>query len=259
VALEPDNWRHRIRLSYASWGEERLREARRTLALLPGFPLAHWLAASVHVARQALSEAERELTTGIAAQTHQSAGAARFTGIALHWLRGLIRYVGGDEAGALEDFERELSSETSGHLYGRECCANTWYAIGAVRLRRGERAEARQAFQEALTRLSVHPMALAGLAVLGAGDGSRGEHASIASSRNHALRSVEATIARAAVTIYVAGDSALPNSVDAVDHVLIAAPAGDAGWLIPVEPLLRVHQYADAWAPVLARLRTRAA
>ena len=54
VALESDNWRHRLRLSYASWGEERLREARRTLALLPGFPLAHWLAASVHVARQTL-------------------------------------------------------------------------------------------------------------------------------------------------------------------------------------------------------------
>jgi tetratricopeptide (TPR) repeat protein len=259
VALEPDNWRHRIRLSYASWGEERLREARRTLALLPEFPLAHWLAASVHVARQAVSEAERELTAGIAAQTHESGGVSRFSGIALHWLRGLTRYAGGDESGALEDFERELSYETSGHLYARECCANTWYAIGAVRLRRGERAEARQAFQEALNRLSVHPMALAGLAVLGDGDGSRGEHAPIASSRNHAQRSVEATIARAVVTIYVAGDAALPNSVDAVDHALIAAPAGDAGWLIPVEPLLGVHQCTDAWAPVLARLRTRAA
>ena len=258
VALEPDNWRHRIRLSYASWGEERLREARRTLALLPEFPLAHWLAASVLIARQAVSEAERELTAGIAAQAHQSGGVARFSGIALHWLRGLIRYAGGDEAGALEDFDRELSYETSGHLYARECCANTWYAIGAVRLRRGERAEARQAFEQALTRLSIHPMALAGLAVLGAGDGS-GEHASIASSRNHAQRTVEAIIARAAVTIYVAGDSALSNSVDAVDHVLAGSPAGDAGWLIPVEPLLGVHQSPDAWAPVLARLRTRAA
>jgi DNA-binding winged helix-turn-helix (wHTH) protein len=61
VTLEPDNWRHHFRLGYASWGEERLREARRTLVLLPGFPLAHWLAATVHVARNALEEAEREL------------------------------------------------------------------------------------------------------------------------------------------------------------------------------------------------------
>jgi DNA-binding winged helix-turn-helix (wHTH) protein len=259
VALEGDNWRHRIRLSYSSWGEERLREARRTLALLPGFPLAHWLAATVHVARQAFIEAERELTIGIAGQAHEAGAAARFTGIALHWLRGLIRLANGDDDGALEDFERELSHETSGHLYARECCANTWYAIGALRLRRGERTEARDAFQETLDRLPVHPMALAGLAVLGAGDGTRGKHASIASSRNHAQASVEATMARAAVTIFVAGPATLSNSVQAVEHALVAAPGGNAGWLIPIEPLLGVHLHADAWAPVLARLRTRAA
>ena len=51
VTLEADNWRHHLRLAYVSWGEERLREARRTLALLPGFPLAHWL--SRHRARRA--------------------------------------------------------------------------------------------------------------------------------------------------------------------------------------------------------------
>ena len=66
VTLEPDNWRHHFRLSFVSWGEERLRAAHRTLALLPDFPLAHWLAATVHVARQVLSEAERELTAGLA-------------------------------------------------------------------------------------------------------------------------------------------------------------------------------------------------
>ena len=64
VSLEPDNWRHHLRLAAVSWGEARLRAARRTLALLPGCPLAHWLAATVHVARQALDEAERELGEG---------------------------------------------------------------------------------------------------------------------------------------------------------------------------------------------------
>jgi DNA-binding winged helix-turn-helix (wHTH) protein/Tfp pilus assembly protein PilF len=259
VALESDNWRHRLRLSYASWGEERLREARRTLALLPGSPLAHWLAASVHVARQAPGEADRELTAGINTQSSESGGAARFSGIALHWLHGLIRLAEGDEAGALESFERELSHENSGHLYARECCANTWYAIGATRLRRGQAAEARRAFQQTLDRLPVHPMALAGLAVLGAGDGTRGNHATIASSRNSSQPSIEATIARAAATVLVAGDAALPASVQAVDQALAAAPSGNAGWLIPIEPLLAVHLHPDAWAPVLARLRTRAA
>ena len=226
---------------------------------LPGFPLAHWLAASVHVARQAPGEAERELTAGIGAQSSEPGGATRFSGIALHWLRGLIRLADGDEAGALDDFERELSHESSGHLYARECCANTWYAIGAMRLRRGQQAEARNAFQQAVDRLPIHPMALAGLAVLGAGDGTHGDHASMASSRNHAQASIDATVARAAATILVAGDAALPASVQAVDQALAAAPAGNAGWLIPIEPLLGVHLHPDAWAPVLARLRTRAA
>jgi hypothetical protein len=43
-----------------------------------------------------------------------------------------------------------------------------------------------------------------------------------------------------------------------VEEALIAAPA-DAGWLIPIEPLLGASRNPDAWAPVLARLRTRAA
>jgi DNA-binding winged helix-turn-helix (wHTH) protein len=259
VALEGDNWRHRLRLSYASWGEERLREARRTLALLPGFPLAHWLAATVHVARQALGEAERELSAGIAAQGARAGLTTRFTGIALHWLRGLIRWAGGDASGALEDFEYELSQETSGHLYARECCANTWYAIGAVRLHRGLRAEARTAFEQTLARLPVHPMALAGLAVLGAGTGPDRDRASIATARSHAQSSIEAILARAAVTICVGGEVALSDNVHAVDEALLAAPAGNAGWLIPIEPLLGVHRQPDAWAPVLARLRARAA
>ncbi len=81
----------------------------------------------------------------------------------------------------------------------------------------------------------------------------------MASSRNHAQASIDATVARAAATILVAGDAALPACVQAVDQALAAAPAGNAGWLIPIEPLLGVHLHPDAWAPVLARLRTRAA
>src|SRR4029453_15838537 len=68
VSLEPDNWRHHFRLALVSWGEERLRAAHRTLALLPDFPLARWLAATVHVARQVLPEAQRELEAGLSSQ-----------------------------------------------------------------------------------------------------------------------------------------------------------------------------------------------
>src|SRR5262245_683695 len=204
VALEGDNWRHRIRLSYASWGEERLREAQRTLALLPDFPLAHWLAASVHVARQALGEAERELSAGINAQRAETGGATRFTGIALHWLRGLIRLAEGDESGALEDFDRELSGEGSGHLYARECCANTWYAIGAVRLRRGQMPEARAAFRQTLDRLPVHPMARAGLAVVESGGASTAQQLPYRTAAG-SPPSIEAALALAAATVRIAG------------------------------------------------------
>jgi hypothetical protein len=44
-----------------------------------------------------------------------------------------------------------------------------------------------------------------------------------------------------------------------VNEALTRAPAGSAGWLLPVEPLLNVSAAPDVWAPALARLRTRAA
>jgi len=52
VNLDPLDWRHALRLSYVSWGEARLRAARRVLTLCPGLALAHWLMATVFIARQ---------------------------------------------------------------------------------------------------------------------------------------------------------------------------------------------------------------
>ena len=150
-----------------SWGEERLGAARRTLALLPGFPLAHWMAASVYVARQMLDEATRELSAGLAsraaADDSGAAGETRFGTVALYWLRGLIHLARGDDALAMEDFERELASGATGHLYARECAANTWYAMGVLRLRQGRPADATAAFERALDLIPNHPMARAAL------------------------------------------------------------------------------------------------
>lgn len=249
VTLEADNWRHHLRLASVSWGEERLREARRTLALLPGFPLAHWLSATVHVARQAFDEAERELDAGISSQASQQTGPSRFSGVALHWLRGLVFLARGDARRALESLERELSCESSGHLYARECCANTWYAIGALHMRKQRRAEAVAAFQQALTRVPKHPLARLGIGVFNA-----------ASPMPAAIRvsapSFDAALAQAALLV-VAGD--VDEGMRLIDHALAAAPPGNAGWLLPVEPLLNVAAAPDTWAPVLTRLRTRAA
>jgi DNA-binding winged helix-turn-helix (wHTH) protein/Flp pilus assembly protein TadD len=248
VTLEADNWRHHLRLAYVSWGEERLREARRTLALLPGFPLAHWLCATVHVARQALDEAERELDAGITGQANQQSGPWRFSSVALHWLRGLLHLARGDERRAVESFQRELSFEASGHLYARECCANTWYALGALHRRYGRETQAGAAFQQALSRVPRHPLARVGLGIMKA--------ETVGAGLNVSAPSFEAAIGRAAGLAAV-GDHA--DAARLVDQALAAAPPSNAGWLLPVEPMLNVVAAPDIWAPVLARLRTRAA
>ncbi len=250
VALEPDNWRHHVRLAYTSWGEERLREAHRTLALLPGFPLAHWLAATVHVARQVLDEAERHLRAGMDAEAGMVAPHGRFSGVALHWLLGLILLARGARVEAVREFERELANETSGHLYARECCANTWYALAAVRLADGDRAGATEALRQAIARVPAHPLANAVLDVWRAPQAHPGTHVPAADAPAEALvaAAAQAVVAGAPVRVQ-----------QAVAGALRTAPAGSVLWWLPVEPLLGVWQDREPWADVLALLRNRAA
>jgi len=270
VTLEPDNWRHHFRLSYVSWGEERLRAAHRTLTLLPDFPLAHWLAATVHVARQVLSEAERELAAGLAPQAGGPMGS-RFNAVALHWLLGLIHLARGDESRALEEFELELSFEHAGQLYVRECAANTWYAIGALRLRQGRPGDAHAAFARAMERVAAHPMARVGLVASGSIDaiaadtgGNRRARAPAERNRSetasaeriaHPAPSVDAAVFQAAQLVAAGAHT---EAARILDHALAAAPAGNAGWLIPIEPLLNVTARPDSWVRVLAHVRNRA-
>ncbi len=259
VALEPDNWRHHLRLSSVTWGEERLRSARRTLGLLPGCSIAHWLASTVHVARQALGEAERELVAGVAAQNDQTTtGQSRFSGVGLHWLLGLIHLARGEETQAIAAFERELSFETSGHLYARECCANTWYAIGALRLRQGRLSDAGDAFRRTVERVAMHPMARVAIAHRGAHNASDALEAAAprAEHGDPATVSVDPTIMRAAQLV-LAGAPA--DAARLVAQALADAPPGNTAWLIPVEPLLCINADPAIWAPVLSRLAARAA
>ena len=259
VMLEPDNWRHHLRLAYVAWGEERLRAAQRTLALFPGFALGHWLTATVYVARQAFDLAERELRAGATAQDAQEGGHA-FSSVGLHWLLGLVHLGRGHEATAIDAFRRELTFERSGQLFARECAANTFYAIGALDLRRGKRADAAAAFQQALDRIPVHLLAMIGLSI--ARDPGEGQEELMAAIHRRIDRLmagglvVEAAMGRAALAVVAGGpgDAAL-----LLDEALSVAPGGNAGWLIPVDPLLNVLGHESAFSHVLARLRTRAA
>lgn len=259
LAIEPDNWRHHLRLAYVGWGEERLRAAYRTLTLLPGFPLAHWLAATVHVARQAFDEATRELHAGVAIAPGEARGDSRFVPVAVHWLLGLLHLARGDGADAFQEFERELAFEQSGHVYARECCASAWYAIGALRLRQRRLPEAASAFEQAIARVATHRMARVGLAAAGAeppatvrAPAREAEH----DAAHAALTSFDVAMAQAAQLV-VAGAHA--DAAGVVDAALAVAPPGSAGWLLPVEPLLNVGAHGDVWSRPLARLRARGA
>jgi DNA-binding winged helix-turn-helix (wHTH) protein/cytochrome c-type biogenesis protein CcmH/NrfG len=251
VSLEPDNWRHYFRLSLVSWGEARLRGARRTLALLPGLPLAHWLAATVHVARQNLDEAEAELRAGLDSMRAAPGGdGSRFPGVALEWLRGLIELARGAEDAALACFERELALENQNHLYGRECCANVWYAIGAVHLRRGHRSDAAHAFRETLDRVPRHAAAVA----LAAGAITPGGTAVVRGVSSNA-GVVDKALAQAIARV-MAGDNA--GAAAAMASALANCEPGSHAWWLPVEPMLGVAAQPEIWAPVLAQLRSRA-
>ena len=54
VVLEPDVWRHWLRLSYVSWGDKGIESANRALGLHPDLALAYWLKSAVLIARGAV-------------------------------------------------------------------------------------------------------------------------------------------------------------------------------------------------------------
>jgi tetratricopeptide (TPR) repeat protein len=258
IALEDENWRHHLRFAYVSWGEERLRSARRALKLVPGFAFGHWLAASVHVSRGALEEAEHELEAGAAAQDQQS--RSRFGSSGLHFLLGLVRLARGDDAGALQEFEHELANEGATHIYTRQVCAHTRCALGALRLRQGERDAALAEFARAQMSIAGYPLALAAVQALGDITSVGAWPGSALGARLEHLRDDGAGVE--AATVEAVGDALAGRHADAAARVhaaLQAAPGGSDAWMLPVDPFLNVGAHRSKWAPVLALLRARSA
>jgi len=56
----------------------------------------------------------------------------------------------GQEDEALAEFARERMDERRDHIYAREASANSWYATGALHMRRAQPDLAQAAFTEAL-------------------------------------------------------------------------------------------------------------
>jgi hypothetical protein len=156
----------------------------------------------------------------------------------------------------MEELEQELTRETSGHLYTRECCANAWYAIGTIHLRHDRFQLAQAAFAEALARVPAHAMArLGSAAILRKAEKTSpplGETLETASPP----RPIEAAICRAATCVL---EGATTDAARIVDDALAGANPGSGGWLLPLEPLLRVTNAPDVWRTALSRVRARAA
>lgn len=248
VTLEPDEWRHHLRLACVSWGSARLLAARQLLKIYGNLSFAHWFAATVYVARGQFADAIEDLRAGCAAQDDQRRQTERFNAVGLHLLLGLVLAARGADDEALDEIGRELACGDADHVYARECLGNCWYAIGAIHLRRGRRDEADAAFQKALTYVSAHGLAATARAVISG--------VSPVPPARSAAHIVDVAAATAAA---LACHGRHHDAARVCAEALAESAPGSAGWLLTVDPLLHATGHPDAWAQTLSLLRHRAA
>jgi DNA-binding winged helix-turn-helix (wHTH) protein len=261
ISLEPDNWRHHFRHAYVSWGEDRLRSARRTLALQPAQPFAYFLSAAVFIARGAFDAASEALRGGVEAQDLQHGRPALFPGVGLHWMLGLVLAARGRRDEALAECVRELEFATAQTVYTSEFMTNASVLRGCVLLADSP-SDAIAAFDDALRRIPAQ-----GRAHLGLGLAYRAlerddeaavefERADAAISRLDAMgRRSEAALVYACRLVIDRRDD---EAAVALEQALSAAPAGPFGWSIPVEPFLARAVNSPVFARVRAILAERA-
>jgi DNA-binding winged helix-turn-helix (wHTH) protein/Flp pilus assembly protein TadD len=264
AALEPSNWRHHFRLSVASWGEERLRACDRTLSLLPDFAPARFTAAMVFVARQAFDQALQTADAGAAAQSRQVVHeGAPFPAVGMHWLRGLLLLRAGRTGPAIQSFAREIEEGREEQIYAAEFRANAQAAAGFAHLAVGDAAGAIDPFRLVLEVLPHHGRALIGLYQALQHTTLAGEAALLWPQIETAVdeltrgqRHAEAAVIRAGA--YAArGD--VDSALETMWRLLELAPPGQAGWLIPLDPLLGALRTHARYPELMALLAARAA
>jgi DNA-binding winged helix-turn-helix (wHTH) protein/tetratricopeptide (TPR) repeat protein len=262
VALEPNDWRHLFRLGVAAWGTERLTCLAEVERLYPEFAHSYFSAAMVHVARGDFGDAERVLQRGLDRCDTGRTGPLRFPGSGLHWLLGLIKWVHrGDQAGAREQFERELTSG-GGFLYAAEYSRNGLDSLGFLALDRGDPAEADAMFTRALNAYPDHARSLIGLAMACRATGERDRAEVLMDHADQAIRELqlsnrprEAATARACWQVASgAGDAACETLLAMID----SAPPGTTGWNLPLEPWLAPIRDMPQCRRVFTRLAERA-
>ena len=263
TALEPENWRHHYRLAYGTWGEERLRAVDRTLALMPGFAPARMLSCMVFVARGTMDRAEREAAIGVEAQRQNQADHTPLPAVGFHWLRGMILAAKGDRAAALACFAEEIAAGQSGHVYAREFVVNARVATGFTELEQRDLEKASASFAAALADAPGHPKASVGMYAIAAAsndqhaiDRCRQESVAAIHELRKSERHAEAALVSAGAQI-VQGHTG--EAAEALDRLLASSPAGPAGWIIPIDPMLAAIRETPAKQALFARLAARAA
>ncbi len=261
TALEPSNWRHLFRLGHATWGDERLRAASRMLTLYPDFAFAHFQMAMVHVARGRLTDAETVLRQGAAVQDRQIGRGGRFPALGLHWLLALVRLALDDIDEAFVEFDREVKLAELHRLYGREYTMYALYGRGEALARAKRPADAVEAFKQALALYPDHARTHLGLAQAYAARGSSSDASASFARAEAALalvgrtRPIEAKLIQAQS---LAAGGHLSEAVRTLDTLVGGAPAGFAGWTLPVEPFVKELSGTKGLNAVLDRLADRA-
>jgi tetratricopeptide (TPR) repeat protein len=248
TAIEPENWRHYYRLAYGTWGEERLRAVDRTLALMPGFAPARMLSCMVFVARGTIARAEQDASIGVDTQRQNQAAQTPLPAVGFHWLRGMILAAGGDRIGAYQCLAEEIEAGQSGHVYAREFVVNAHVAMGFMHLADANLTTASASFAAAAT----HPKAIVGRYAM-AGDRAPVDAAigELTRSERHA----EAALVTAGAQIV---RREIDQAMDTLDRLLTSAPAGPAGWIIPIDPMLAAIREHPRKQALFAKLSARA-
>ena len=263
TALEPDNWRHHYRLAYGAWGEERLRAVDRTLTLMPGFAPVRILACMVFVARGAIDRAEQEAAIGADAQRQHRSDRTPLPAVGHHWLRGLILGSRGDANGAVRSFDEEIAAAASGHVYGSEFAVNAYVASGFTHLSTSNLTAAADAFTQALEQSPGQAKASVGAYAIAVQTGDRPATERARTMVKAAIDELVRAERHIEAALVTAGGEIVEGNITAavvtLDRLLTTAPAGPAGWIIPIDPMLAALREVPGKHALFAKLAQRAA
>ena len=186
----------------------------------------------------------------------------RFPAIGFHWMSGVVRAARGDAAGAIDEFNLELSQVHSRRFYGPEYAAAALVSRGHAELALGQPDRARETFAAALTHIAGYGRALVGLSLA---ELKLGDTAAVAAARDatrEAMAAHEQTGRAHEAFMIGACDAAAHGdpaaALDALERLLASGPPSVLGWTLPVEPFFRPLAGQAGFARVLARLAERA-